>query len=590
MQRFIAFALAFLFCVGNSFGQSASPREVDTLAALAALASSSNVTVFVRRASTSDTLPNGTSREMVAVPWDSGATNLNRVRSTFNPNLMWVTNAPLEAWSAGQVTSIGVGLTNSAGVLKQSIEAGSNITLATNANTITFSATGDGGGNVFTGTTNPQGTIPIWGSGNTNLVGTTVEINGTNVYMPGSLSIGTNLFASEVRLRVVGTGGPEAIFDTSIGTDARFEFRRLGVRQGLFGWDAGTVTFEGDSSQSSSILFRAAGAQRMTISGTTGNVGVGTGSPTGKLSVQTGTSGDGIIVTDGAGLVRAKLLNNASIGGQLELWNAAGNATDTIFSSRSGVASFINNGGNFGLGDSTPAAMLTVGSGDLFQINSSGNIIRVANIVQTFPITNSLEGQVFTRTAAGQIYYTNLPSGTVTSVNVAESGFTSSGAVTSSGTITMTPDAGAGASATTAYFGDGTWKSLAINGTWLTKTLTNGTASQVFTVGLASGASGTIYLKTKIKASGGGSISEYGLTEFPITAINVGGTITTNLGSSSFSFVSSVAADTFPVTIDTLNTATTFTVRVNATSSFSTPTVTMYYRIENPDNLTITTL
>lgn len=141
-KRLISLILASFFCIPVALGQSPTTREVDTLASLAALASSSNVTVFVRRASTADALPNGTSREMVAVPWDSGTTNLNRVRSTYNSALMWITNAPLEAWSGGQVSSIGVGLTNSAGTLQSSISGGSGIVLTTNNNTITFTATG----------------------------------------------------------------------------------------------------------------------------------------------------------------------------------------------------------------------------------------------------------------------------------------------------------------------------------------------------------------------------------------------------------------------------------------------------------------
>jgi hypothetical protein len=53
-------------------------------------------------------------------------------------------------------------------------------------------------------------------------------------------------------------------------------------------------------------------------------------------------------------------------------------------------------GGNFGIGDTTPAALFTVGSGDLFQVNSSGAITAVANIsgMPTGGIADFTGGQV----------------------------------------------------------------------------------------------------------------------------------------------------------------------------------------------------
>jgi hypothetical protein len=62
--------------------------------------------------------------------------------------------------------------------------------------------------------------------------------------------------------------GIAATFDSGAASDARIEFKRNGVRQGLFSWDTGTVTFEGDTVASSVILFRSGGAERARVKNT----------------------------------------------------------------------------------------------------------------------------------------------------------------------------------------------------------------------------------------------------------------------------------------------------------------------------------
>ncbi|MDD5433766.1 MAG: hypothetical protein PHE77_03910, partial [Candidatus Pacebacteria bacterium] len=49
--------------------------------------------------------------------------------------------------------------------------------------------------------------------------------------------------------------------------------------------------------------------------------------------------------------------------------------------------------GNVGIGDTSPAAKLTVGNGDLFQVNSAGDIIKIKNISYVWP---SAQGAVST--------------------------------------------------------------------------------------------------------------------------------------------------------------------------------------------------
>ncbi len=69
--------------------------------------------------------------------------------------------------------------------------------------------------------------------------------------------------------------------------------------------------------------------------------------------------------------------------------DAAGAGTSTNYGAYVSVTgadtnySGIFTGGNFGIGDTTPTALLTVGSGDLFQVNSSGAIIAATGITST---------------------------------------------------------------------------------------------------------------------------------------------------------------------------------------------------------------
>jgi hypothetical protein len=62
--------------------------------------------------------------------------------------------------------------------------------------------------------------------------------------------------------------GINSTFDSGAASDARMEFKRNGVRQGLFSWDTASLTFEGDVAAGSSILFRAGGAQRYSLTNT----------------------------------------------------------------------------------------------------------------------------------------------------------------------------------------------------------------------------------------------------------------------------------------------------------------------------------
>jgi hypothetical protein len=63
--------------------------------------------------------------------------------------------------------------------------------------------------------------------------------------------------------------------------------------------------------------------------------------------------------------------------------------------------------GNLGIGDSSPASLLTVGSGDLFQVNSSGNPVKINNVAYSWPSAQGGASTVLTNSdGAGTLTWT----------------------------------------------------------------------------------------------------------------------------------------------------------------------------------------
>lgn len=504
-NRIISLILACCFAIPVALGQSPTVREVDTLASLAALASSSNVTVFVRRASTADTLPNGTSREMVAVPWDSGATNLNRVRSTFNPNLMWITNSPVQTF------------------------------------------TEQGGGNVFTSTTNPTGTIPIWGAGNTNQTDTLISISGKTNLLAGTLT-SSNLTSGSVLFS--GTGGLVSQDNANLFWNT--SLTRLGVgtsnpsnsvhifRSGAFAQNPGLlVEASGDQAEIRIRNFTDAatgpffnfGHARGTVASPTvvqdgDRVGLFQGTGWSSNAFNFLGAGDIQIVVDG---VPDSGGDTSDMPGRLLFRTTPDGASASVERMR------INNAGLVMVGTTAGTEMFNVGTG--FKVNSSGNPVQVNGVTQNWP---SSQG----------------------------------------GALTFLQNDGSG---------NLSWQTnSAINTAVGTKTLTDNVATDIFTVALAALARSGLEVRFEIDVTNGTDTQTFTDTR-RVSAVNKAGTVTRAV-SASVGATATSSADTLNVTFDTSSTATTYTIVVTADTTLGTPTLTMRYTILNFNGATITPL
>src|SRR5207247_15907 len=63
----------------------------------------------------------------------------------------------------------------------------------------------------------------------------------------------------------------------------------------------------------------------------------------------------------------------------------------------------LGNGANVGIGTSSPAAKLSVGSSSQFQVNNSGNILKINNVSTSFPSSQGSNGQVLTNDGSGTL-------------------------------------------------------------------------------------------------------------------------------------------------------------------------------------------
>lgn len=176
--------------------------------------------------------------------------------------------------------------------------------------------------------------------------------------------------------------------------------------------------------------------------------GAGTGTVT-SIDVSGGVSG---LVFTGGPITTAGVITITS-GTLAVTYGGTGTSTQftpgsVVFAGTSGV--YTQDNANFfwddtnnrlGLLTTSPTSTFSVGAGSQFQVNSTGNIVKINNVTTSFPSSQGAAATILTNNGSGVLSWSApATSGTVTSVDVSggSTGLTfSGGPITSSGTITM---------------------------------------------------------------------------------------------------------------------------------------------------------
>ncbi|MEY4745368.1 MAG: hypothetical protein RL272_1313, partial [Candidatus Parcubacteria bacterium] len=164
-------------------------------------------------------------------------------------------------------------------------------------------------------------------------------------------------------------------------------------------------------------------ANTLSIDASNNRVGIGTASPSTPLEV-VGNDATGAISLSSTDTIGTSVYWKAPSGGiGWQIYNTGSGASQgagkllfhRVTDGTGGVAVF-DSSGRFGIGDLTPAALLTVGTSDAFQVDSSGNVTTAADV--------AVNGADLTTTAStGNLFNTNATTvnvgGAATSLNLA---------------------------------------------------------------------------------------------------------------------------------------------------------------------------
>jgi hypothetical protein len=192
----------------------------------------------------------------------------------------------------------------------------------------------------------------------------------------GNVGIGTG--SPSEKLEVSGTGHTRIQVTAGTSSDAAIYLGDSGDA------DAGAVIYD---NAPNALKFRANGSERMRID-SSGNVGIGTTSPSGKLDITTGTTGNVLIDAEGSSNFHAKVVNDA---GDLHLGSRNTSSDTYLTSQRSTVFKTgssetermrINSSGDLAIGKTDPTAFSTAGiglygSGEVNITRNNGNPVYI---------------------------------------------------------------------------------------------------------------------------------------------------------------------------------------------------------------------
>lgn len=253
-----------------------------------------------------------------------------------------------------------------------------------------------------------------------------------------SLTSSSTALTSGGLLNIQSTGAPAASWTGSLGlieyNNADVDVDGSALKLGLLGAGAGEgTTLNITTAQTGTNAFALRVNDDGTYTDTTpflinasGNVGVGNPAPNAKLDVIGSSSFDGpasfLISSSG---VDGVSINSDLYGGESGLYSSNGDQLIAAFDPAinkyyygGDLDNVVVDGatGNFGIGDASPSALFTVGSGDLFQVNSSGAIAAATGIISSGTIQFSAltsNGPLYTSGSNGTLTTTAPTSGAI---------------------------------------------------------------------------------------------------------------------------------------------------------------------------------
>ena len=387
--------------------------------------------------------------------------DLTATRTWTLPN---VTGTIITTGDTGSVTNAML-----AGSIASSKLVGTDITTVGTITSGTWNGTaitvGNGGTGLGSGT---SGGIPYFSSTSTMassgaLTASAIVLGGGAGGAPTSLALGTanqllginsGGTGNEYKTLAVGTSGTDFAIAHTANTvtfnipDASTTARGLVT--------TGTQTFQGTKSFNSGTLI--SNSTNGTFRTTNGGSAISATAIMASLDASNSTAGALGIALDGniggiafTGANGSRRIMRAMIG-ITNLNNTAGSESgDLIFATQTGgtvatEAVRIQSDGKVGIGDTSPLSLLTVGSGDLFQVNSSGAII-AGSITSGFGAIDVGSDAITTSGTIGTAATTSFTGATgVFATSVTSPSFTGTGAVTlsSGGSSGLTIDSASG--------------------------------------------------------------------------------------------------------------------------------------------------